>query len=144
MPNVQGTWTGSPTFAYDWLRCDRDGGSCSTISGANDETYVLESVDDANTLRARVTAKNADGSNAATTVPTAVVTPAAAPPTTSCTPGSGSVPVANLSLPTRLVLDRFAATITMRKLKGFPTAKSQRLGGISIRRLVSTRVNISL
>jgi hypothetical protein len=221
----EGTWSGSPTFTYDWLRCDKDGGSCSTISGANAKTYMLKTVDDANTLRARVTAKNADGSNAATTVPTAVVAQAPAPATTTtpatngCTSGTasasgGSVPVANVSLPARLVLDHFSfspgvvhrnsgnvsvqvhvsdtcgqsvtgamvyatavpfdqfsvqpeqstdangnATITMQQLKGFPAARNQHLlvmmlrarkpgesvlGGISIRRLVSTRVDISL
>jgi hypothetical protein len=221
----EGTWSGSPTFTYEWLRCDKDGGSCATISGANTKQYVLKTVDTANTLRARVTAKNADGSSSATTVPTAVVTAASTTTTTTtpsgngCTSGTpsnqgGTVSVANVSLPARLLLDHFSvspsvvhrstsdvsvtvhvsntcgqsvtgamvyatavpfdqfsvqpeqptdangnATITMHRQGGFPAARKQHLlvmmlrarkpgesvlGGISIRRLVSSRVDISL
>jgi hypothetical protein len=223
----EGNWTGSPTFTYAWLRCDKDGGSCAAISGADQKTYVLKTVDNANTLRARVTARNGDGANSATTVPTAVVTAASSTTTTTTTtPGGngcnsstpsnqgGTVSVANVSLPARLLLDHFSvspgvvhrsttdlsvqvhvsntcgqsvtgamvyaaavpfnqfsvqpeqpadangnATITMHRQAGFPAARNQRLlvmmlrarkpgesvlGGISIRRLVSTRVDISL
>jgi hypothetical protein len=67
-----------------------------------------------------VTAKNADGSNPATTVPTAVV--AAASMTTTTTPSGngcnsstpsnqgGTVSVANVSLPARLLLDHFSVS----------------------------------
>jgi len=77
----EGTWTGDPTdFDYAWRRCDADGGSCVLINNAEQRTYVLRAADEGHTIRARVTAQNADGRRAATTVPTAVIRAAAGPP----------------------------------------------------------------
>src|SRR5260221_10724009 len=69
----RGQWTGSPTDYNDfWVRCDKDGGSCANISGANNRLgYVLKSVDVGNTIRFKVQAKNVDGSTFASSVPTA-------------------------------------------------------------------------
>jgi hypothetical protein len=100
-----GTWTGTApiTYSYSWRRCDENGGSCSQIGGATDRTYVLKKVDVGNTIRSRVTARNADGSVAATSVPSAVVRTAPAP-VTGCN-GNAPIPIANVSLPDRLLLD---------------------------------------
>lgn len=77
----EGTWTGNPTdYDYAWRRCDADGGSCVLINNAEERTYVLRPTDEGNTIRVRVTAQNADGRRTATSVPTAVIRPAATPP----------------------------------------------------------------
>src|SRR5262249_60217690 len=67
------------------------------IDGATAQTYVLKAVDIGNTLRVRVTAKNALGSSSAISAPTAVITKAG--------PASGAtVQVSDVSLPNRLVI----------------------------------------
>jgi hypothetical protein len=96
----QGNWTGRPTDYNDfWVRCDRNGGNCANILGANNRNgYVLTSADVAHTIRFKVEARNAAGSTFASSVPTAVIvaiaTPApnnTSPPTISGSPRVGSV-----------------------------------------------------
>lgn len=105
LTTTNGTWTGTApiTFAYSWRRCDADGGSCAAIGGTNQNTYVLKKVDVGNTIRVRVTARNSDGSTPATSVPTAVVKAATAPP--SGCDGNAPIQIANVALPNRLVID---------------------------------------
>ena len=102
-----GRWSNDPTsYAYQWRRCDQNGGSCSSISGATSKEYLLKPVDRDNTLRVRVTATNADGTDTATSVPTATVANAPAAPSTTGCARTGTVPVQELSSPERLVIDR--------------------------------------
>ena len=101
-----GTWTGSGiTFAYLWSRCDAAGASCTDITTATQSTYTVVTADAGRTLRVKVTATNTSGSNAVTSAQTAVVT-TAAPPATGCPTGTGPIPVASLSPPARLSIDR--------------------------------------
>jgi hypothetical protein len=81
-----GTWSGSTpmTFTYRWLRCGPDGGApdgsnCLQIGGATSNTYTLRGADVGVRIRVRVTAQNADGTDAAASNPTAVVRGSARP-----------------------------------------------------------------
>jgi hypothetical protein len=93
----RGDWANSPSdFAYDWLRCNKNGGNCSTISGEHSREYTLRAGDVDRSIRFRVMATNADGTTTATTVPTAVILSSTAnqpvstaPPTISGTPQQG-------------------------------------------------------
>ncbi len=107
----RGKWSGTVTDYNDWwMRCDKDGGSCASIGGQGDKNgYVVKNVDVGNTIRFRTEATNADGSTRASSVPTAVVVAATKPPppvTNGCTKSGGTVPVAGVSAPARLIIDQ--------------------------------------
>jgi hypothetical protein len=75
---TSGSWTGSPTFAYRWVRCGSDGGrpdgsNCSPVDAATSATYTLTSSDVGRRMRIRVTATNASGSTTAASNPTSTV-----------------------------------------------------------------------
>ena len=75
---TQGDWSGSPSsFGYQWRKCDLSGNACSSIGGATTSSYLVQTSDVGATLRIRVTATNAGGSNTATSAATPVVLPAA-------------------------------------------------------------------
>jgi hypothetical protein len=80
-----GVWAGTEpiTYSYAWQRCDATG-NCAVIAGATGDRYVVSGNDVGATLRVVVTATNAIGSAAATSVATAVVE--AAPPTLVAAP----------------------------------------------------------
>jgi hypothetical protein len=66
-----GSWSGSPSFGFEWLR---DG---AAIAGATSQSYTVTADDVGKAITCRVTATNAGGSAQATSN---AVTPAAPPP----------------------------------------------------------------
>jgi hypothetical protein len=69
-----GTWSGSPTaYAYQWIRCNASGGTCSAISAATASTYTVATADASSTLRLNVMATNSAGTATATSAATSVV-----------------------------------------------------------------------
>lgn len=89
-----GTWSGNPTFTYQWLQCDRFGAECFQIAGATGKTYGVRLADVYGTLRVAVTAKNANGSTTRISTPSDVVEPL---PVVS-TPGNRAPTIVFLSL----------------------------------------------
>jgi hypothetical protein len=75
---VDGTWTGTPAFAYQWQRCFGDGSGCSDIPGATGKTLTLAARSAGDTFRVRVTATEGIGSATKTSPVSAAV--AEAPP----------------------------------------------------------------
>ncbi|MBC7542816.1 MAG: hypothetical protein H7338_08805 [Candidatus Sericytochromatia bacterium] len=73
LTRTTGTWTGSPTFATQWLRCDAAGANPVAIASATGSTYVLTAADVGSTIRSRVTGTNGGGSVAAESVQTATI-----------------------------------------------------------------------
>src|SRR6266567_4870049 len=92
-----GTWSNTPTsFAYQWLRCNGGGNSCASVANGTQKTYTLVGADAGHTMRIRVTATNADGSNSAQSAQTASVaaaTSTAAPKNTAPPTISGTAKV---------------------------------------------------
>jgi hypothetical protein len=111
-----GTWTGSPTsFGYRWTRCPASGSApdasnCAVISGATTSSYVPGSADVGKRLRVRVTATNTHGSTTVASNATAIVKSGRQPPpppaSDGCAKKGGTVPVASVSSPARLIIDQ--------------------------------------
>jgi len=109
---TRGTWTGTDpiTFTYQWRRCNAGGNACVNIAGATGQTYLLRPGDAGHRLRVRVTGRNADGSNQATSAATAVINRPSAPAANGCPSGAGTINVTSLSPPARLNLDRYQSS----------------------------------
>jgi hypothetical protein len=71
-----GTWTGNPTFAFQWQRCDADGSSCLAVTGATGQAYGVRLVDLGFRLRVAVTGRNTQGTATANSGLTTIVEPA--------------------------------------------------------------------
>ena len=120
-----GNWSGTApiTFRTRGGAATRTGAAARPDRRSERQDVRPEEVDVGNTIRSRVTARNNDGSTPATSVPTAVVRVAAAPAPTGCN-GNAPIPIANVSLPERLLIDgqaispgvvgRSTTTISMR------------------------------
>ena len=80
-----GCWLNHPaTYAYKWLRCDSNGGNCVTIANETGKTYTLTSSDAGHTAISLVSATNSDGTvGPVNSKPSAVISAAAAPKSTS-------------------------------------------------------------
>ena len=93
-----GSWTNNPSsFAYKWEDCNSSGASCTIISGATSNTYILTTADVGDTIRAIVTATNPGGSGSATSAQTAAVTSSPSS-NTNCAGANGSGVVNQSSL----------------------------------------------
>lgn len=112
-----GTWTGTQplTYSYQWNRCDQSGAGCAAIAGAGSSTYAVTSNDVSHTLTVTVTARNAKGTAAATSGPSAIVAPARS--------GGAAVAVSTISLPDRLVVDRVQFSPQPIRTRGAVTAR---------------------
>jgi len=111
-----GTWNGTApiTYAFQWRICNETGGACHDIAGATGDEYTLKAADAGNTIRIQVTAKNADGSNTATSVPSAQIAAATGgggggttSPGTGCPSSGGTVAVSGIAPPARMNIDQF-------------------------------------
>jgi hypothetical protein len=87
-----GQWSGSPppSFAFEWRRCNPQGGACEPIPGATNDAYTLQSADVGMTIRVRVTASNNEGKDSVDSTATAVVAPA--PPVNTVLPATNGTP----------------------------------------------------
>jgi hypothetical protein len=111
-----GTWTSATTislYGYAWQRCDTNGNNCATIAGAAASTYTLVDADRGHTLRALVTAVNADGPTTAVSPQTGVV--AAAFPT------GKQIDEKLVVLPNRLVVDKVTYSANPIRSRSVPT-----------------------
>jgi hypothetical protein len=124
----RGTWTGTApiTFVYQWLRCNAQGEACGSISGATQDAYTATGSDVGRTLRVRVTGRNAQGTDTATSNATTVVQPGTAP----------SVPASSVPRDERLVVSEITFSpnpVTSRNQVITATVRVKDTRGLNIR-----------
>ena len=102
-----GVWTGTEpiSYAYQWQRCDSNGGNCASVPGATSRTYAVTAADVNRSVRVIVTARNSGGSRAATSAPTGVAQPGGPAGQVRLPNGKISIPIESMALPARLVID---------------------------------------
>ena len=101
----RGVWSGSPSVALQWQRCDAQGQGCADL-GLSGDTYTVIPFDVGKTLRVRVTASTGPAAHEVVSAPTAVVS-ALRP-----TPQKPSIPAAKVIAPHKLVVDELTAQPT--------------------------------
>jgi hypothetical protein len=110
-----GSWSSptTPTFSYQWERCDAQGNKCAAIAGATKQTYVVQAADLAATLRVTVTATSSTGKGTATSSQTAAVSQPGPQGAIKLSNGETSIPASSVSLPERLIIDgvKFAPNV---------------------------------
>jgi hypothetical protein len=127
-----GTWSGDQpiVFTFQWQRCNPGGQQCVAIPNADDQTYSVSSADLGNTLRVEVRARNAAGTGGPA-FSDATSRVAQAPPAT------GAIPVASVSPPNRLLVDRVQFTPTRIRSRTARISVRVRVRETSTGRLVS-------
>jgi RHS repeat-associated protein len=66
LTEAHGSWTNQPeSFTYQWRRCTSAGKECDEITGATQQTYILESADLGHRLIVEETAHNSGGASKA-------------------------------------------------------------------------------
>jgi hypothetical protein len=137
---TNGAWNGSPSFTYQWRRCDANGENCAPIDGASAAAYTPSAADVGHRLRSRVTATQGNSASADSAL-SAVIAPA--PPSAGGDAADRVAPNVRLSLarttlknvvkrgfiPVRATCDE-ACAITLRADVVRRLAK--RLGGVKI------------
>jgi hypothetical protein len=117
-----GTWTNAPTrYSYQWLRCNATGASCSPISGATAQTYVVAGSDIGSTLEVQEAAANATVSGVpATSAHTGLVSPALAGTVghVAIAGATATLPITCAGLPGRSCTGAITATAHITKLRG--------------------------
>jgi hypothetical protein len=117
---TRGTWSGSPTLALQWQRCDADGQNCAGL-GLSGDTYTVIPFDVGKTIRVQITASNAAGARTATSQPTGVISELK--PTEEKT----WVPAAKVTAPHKLVIGE-ASSKPARFAKRIPVTVTVRVG----------------
>jgi len=70
---IEGSWTGAPTFTYQWQADTAGNGTFVNITGATSKSYLVAVGEQGDSIRVRVTGTNATGNATADSFGTALV-----------------------------------------------------------------------